>query len=57
MVVPRQKLPAWYYRVCALTVKEDRDVRPEDFEDLEKSEKSEKEEENKSVRADCECDG
>lgn len=33
MVRPRQKLPAWYYRLLALTIKEDRDVSPEDFDE------------------------
>ncbi len=29
----RQELPAWYYRLHALTVKEDRDLIPEDFDE------------------------
>lgn len=33
MVNPRQKLPAWYRRLHALTFKEDRDVTPEDFDE------------------------
>ncbi|ODH26629.1 hypothetical protein ACO22_04506 [Paracoccidioides brasiliensis] len=30
---PRQELPAWFYRLHALTIKEDRDVTPEDFDE------------------------
>nr|KMM68707.1 hypothetical protein CPAG_05031 [Coccidioides posadasii RMSCC 3488] len=33
MVNPRQAFPAWYYRLHALTIKEDRDVIPEDFDE------------------------
>ncbi|EEH38545.2 hypothetical protein PAAG_08272 [Paracoccidioides lutzii Pb01] len=34
-VADEQELPAWFYRLHALTIKEDRDVTPEDFvEDL-----------------------
>ncbi|KKZ63502.1 hypothetical protein EMCG_02189 [[Emmonsia] crescens] len=33
MVNPRQELPAWYRRLHALTIKEDRDVTPEDFDE------------------------
>ena len=29
---PRSELPAWYYRVTALTIDEDREVYPEDFD-------------------------
>ncbi|OJD24295.1 hypothetical protein ACJ73_04341 [Blastomyces percursus] len=33
MVNPSQRLPAWYRRLHALTIKEDRDVTPEDFDE------------------------
>lgn len=32
-MAPGQKLPAWYYRLVALTIKKKRDVRPEDFDE------------------------
>jgi hypothetical protein len=60
MVNPRQKLPAWYHRLLALTMKEDRDVYPEDFDedlsDLEDSSEVEEEEERASMRSECRCD-
>ncbi|KAK2757065.1 hypothetical protein FQN54_005034 [Arachnomyces sp. PD_36] len=33
MAKSKQELPAWYYRIVALTMKEDRDVDPEDFDE------------------------
>jgi hypothetical protein len=33
MVHPRRKLPAWYYRVLAVKIKEDREIYPEDFDE------------------------
>ncbi|KAK4074502.1 uncharacterized protein Triagg1_5098 [Trichoderma aggressivum f. europaeum] len=50
-MAPGPKLPAWYYRLVALTIKEDRDVFPEDFdEDL-----SDIDGENPSESG-CDCD-
>jgi hypothetical protein len=49
MVHPRQKLPAWYYRVLAVSIKEDREIYPKDFDedlsDLEDDSEEEQEEE------------
>ena len=32
---PKQQLPAWYYRLLAIEVKEERDIYPEDLEESE----------------------
>jgi hypothetical protein len=57
MVVTKRNLPAWYYRVSALTMTGDRALYPEDFdEDLsDLEEKTDKEEAESTL--DCECDG
>ncbi|KAH6951124.1 hypothetical protein BKA56DRAFT_440623, partial [Ilyonectria sp. MPI-CAGE-AT-0026] len=51
-------LPAWYYRLVVLTIKEDRVVYPEDFDedlsDLEADENSERG--SNMINANCECD-
>ncbi|KAH6872084.1 hypothetical protein B0T10DRAFT_499916 [Thelonectria olida] len=56
---PRQNLPAWYYRLVALTIKEDREVSPEDFDedlsDLEET-NAKDEEGNNAMGAGCDCD-
>ncbi|KJZ78257.1 hypothetical protein HIM_02295 [Hirsutella minnesotensis 3608] len=52
---PRQELPSWYYRLVALTIKEDREVDPEDFdEDLSDLDEAH---ETSDRGSDCECDG
>ncbi|KAH7137595.1 hypothetical protein EDB81DRAFT_799641 [Dactylonectria macrodidyma] len=56
---PKRSLPPWYYRLVALTIKEDREVEPYDFdEDLsdleEPNENAEKD--NDSMHGSCECD-
>ena len=54
---PRQELPAWYYRLLALTVQEDREVYPADFdEDLSVFEESRDDSEMDPMGTECECD-
>ena len=56
---PERELPQWYYRLFALTIREDRDVRPWDFdEDLSDLEEPKKgaESDNKSADGSCNCD-
>ncbi|KAJ6437660.1 reverse transcriptase [Purpureocillium lavendulum] len=58
-VCARRELPAWYYRLVALTIKEDRDVSPEDFDedlsDLNEAGRNSERESN-TIIANCECD-
>ncbi|KAF3062541.1 hypothetical protein CFAM422_010585 [Trichoderma lentiforme] len=51
-MAPGQKLPAWYYRLVALTIKEDRDVEPDDFdEDISDIDRT-----PDPSEVDCDCD-
>ncbi|KAL6813178.1 hypothetical protein GGI42DRAFT_165734 [Trichoderma sp. SZMC 28013] len=58
-MAPGQKLPAWYYRLVALTIKKDREVLPEDFDedlsDLDSTSNDSGEGKNPSD-PDCDCD-
>ncbi|PNP58881.1 hypothetical protein THARTR1_01129 [Trichoderma harzianum] len=59
-MAPGQQLPAWYYRLVALTIDKNRDVRPEDFdEDLSDIDATPNHSGGgKSPSAlDCDCDG
>ncbi|PWI65231.1 hypothetical protein PCL_07281 [Purpureocillium lilacinum] len=55
---PRSELPAWYYRLIALTIDEDREVYPEDF-DADLSDIDEVDENSEwdsdAIDANCEC--
>lgn len=51
-MAPGQKLPAWYYRLVALTIKEDREVEPDDFdEDISDIDRT-----PDPSEVDCDCD-
>ncbi|KJZ68826.1 hypothetical protein HIM_11786 [Hirsutella minnesotensis 3608] len=57
---PRRELPAWYYRLVVLTIKEDREVYPEDFdEDLSDLDEAHENSDRGSntINVDYECDG
>lgn len=59
-MAPGNDLPAWYFRLVALTIKKDRDVYPEDFdEDLSDIEEIQTYSGagNTPSELDCDCDG
>ncbi|KAL6825808.1 hypothetical protein J3E69DRAFT_380914 [Trichoderma sp. SZMC 28015] len=59
-MAPGHKLPAWYYRLVALTIKEERDVESEDFDedisDIDRTPDPSESECDCEPGEDCECD-